>query len=312
MMERPFFSISKRKRNKPIEYKSPDGAMYIKVTSHPEHGMATIWDADILIWCISKIMAERERGQNDFSPTIYTTPHELLTGIARGTSGRDYTELMSAIRRLRSTDVETNIRAGRRRFVAFHYLEQLAGEGSEPDDVNQLKTIALTLPKWIFDGIMNANVLTLDREYFLLKGGLERAVYRIVRKHAGVQEGGWLVKVDTLCAKTGSEGSLKKFAFRMRELAKQDDLPGYIMRMTTAADGSPAIHFLSRGIAARQDAANTIESQMRRHRDEARSVWVDSGKDPRKFDDAWQGWIKSGNKPAAFADVHRRLAARFA
>jgi plasmid replication initiation protein len=257
-------------------------------------------------------MAERERGQNDFSPTIYTTPHELLTGIARDTGGKDYKELMAAIRRLRSTDVETNIRAGKRRFVAFHYLEQLAGEGSEPDDPNQLKSIALTLPKWIFDGIMNADVLTLDRQYFLLKGGLERAVYRIVRKHAGMQEKGWLVKVETLYAKTGSEGSLKKFAYRMRELAKEDDLPGYIMRMTTAADGSPAIQFLSRSIAAKQDAANTRESQERRHRDEARAAWVDTGKDARRFEEAWQNWIKSGNDAAAFADVHRTLMARSA
>jgi plasmid replication initiation protein len=309
MMERPFFSISKKKRNKPIEYKSPDGSMYIKVTAHPEHGMATIWDADIIIWCISKIMAAREKGHNDFSPTIYTTPHEVLTGIARGTSGRDYSELMSAIRRLRSTDIETNIRAGRRRFVAFHYLEQLEGEGSEPDDANQLKTIALTLPKWIFDGIMNANVLTLDREYFLLKGGLERAVYRIARKHAGVQEHGWLVKVETLYAKTGSEGSLKKFAFRMRELAKQDDLPGYIMRMATAADGSAAIHFLSRSVAARLNEDYARRKKVGHHREEARSVWIDGGRNPREFDRAFAEWCATGASVAQFIDTYRQNAA---
>jgi plasmid replication initiation protein len=310
MMERPFFSISKRKRNKAIEYKSPDGSMWIKVTAHPEHGMATIWDADIIIWCISKIVAAREKGDNDFGPTIYTTPYELLTGIARGTGGKDYADLMNAIRRLRNTDIETNIRAGRRRYVAFHYLEQLEGEGSEPDAASELKTIALTLPKWIFDGIMNANVLTLDREYFLLKGGLERAVYRIARKHAGMQEQGWLVKVETLHAKTGSEGPLKKFAFRMRAMAAANNLPGYTMQMTTAADGSPAIRFLSRSITARRDVAHAAEKQLHRHRDTARTAWIDTGRDPRNFEEAWQGWIKSGNDPAVFAELHRSLTAQ--
>jgi plasmid replication initiation protein len=106
MMERPFFSLSKRPRKSPIEYKNADGSLWIKVTAHPDYGMATIWDADILIWCISQIMAARERGDNDFGRTIYTSPYELLRGIARGTSGRDYVELMAAIKRLRSTDVE--------------------------------------------------------------------------------------------------------------------------------------------------------------------------------------------------------------
>ena len=45
MMERPFFSISKRKRNKPIHYATPDGKLWIKVNANPVHGMATIWDS---------------------------------------------------------------------------------------------------------------------------------------------------------------------------------------------------------------------------------------------------------------------------
>jgi plasmid replication initiation protein len=103
--------------------------MWIKVTAHPDYGMATIWAAAILIWCISKIIAARDAGDNDFGRSIYTTPYELLQGIARDVGGKDYIELMNAIRRLRNTDVETNIRAGRRRYVASHYLDQLEGEG---------------------------------------------------------------------------------------------------------------------------------------------------------------------------------------
>jgi len=90
MMERPFFSISKRKRNKQIQYETPDGKLWIKVTGNPTYGMATIWDADILIWCISRMVAQRDAGKNDLRPIIHTTPYELLKGIARGTSGQPH------------------------------------------------------------------------------------------------------------------------------------------------------------------------------------------------------------------------------
>ena len=49
-MERPFFSLAKSKRIKPISYTSPDGSVWVTVKAVPDYGMATIWDADILIW----------------------------------------------------------------------------------------------------------------------------------------------------------------------------------------------------------------------------------------------------------------------
>ena len=53
-MERPFFSLSKRKRLKPINYESRDG-IFVRVTANPEFGMATIWDADVLIGTVSRL-----------------------------------------------------------------------------------------------------------------------------------------------------------------------------------------------------------------------------------------------------------------
>ena len=53
-MERPFFSLSKRKRVKPIDYRSPDGKVWVEVSPHQKYGMATIWDADVLIWAASR------------------------------------------------------------------------------------------------------------------------------------------------------------------------------------------------------------------------------------------------------------------
>jgi plasmid replication initiation protein len=68
-MERPFFSLSKRKRLAPISYESTDGTIWVKVQPHQDFGMATIWDADILIWAVSVIIDMQNRGSNDIPRT---------------------------------------------------------------------------------------------------------------------------------------------------------------------------------------------------------------------------------------------------
>ena len=55
LMAYPFFSLAKSKRLTPIDFKA--GSVKIRVEAVPEHGMATIWDADVLIWAASVIGA---------------------------------------------------------------------------------------------------------------------------------------------------------------------------------------------------------------------------------------------------------------
>ena len=53
-MERPFFSLAKSKRMKPISNTSIENdGIFVTVQPHQDFGMATIWDADILIWAAS-------------------------------------------------------------------------------------------------------------------------------------------------------------------------------------------------------------------------------------------------------------------
>lgn len=48
LMAWPFFSLAKSPRTVPIAFEM--GQTWISVEAVHEHGMATIWDADILIW----------------------------------------------------------------------------------------------------------------------------------------------------------------------------------------------------------------------------------------------------------------------
>ena len=58
LMAYPFFSLAKTKRIVPIDFRA--GAIAIRVEAVPEHGMATIWDADVLIWAASQIVEARD------------------------------------------------------------------------------------------------------------------------------------------------------------------------------------------------------------------------------------------------------------
>jgi len=248
-MERPFFSLQKRKRVKPIEYNSPDGETWVKIEAIPAYGMATIWDADILIWAASTLNRMREQGVNDLPRTLKTTSYDLLRAIKRDTSGRAYQELQAALQRLQTTSISTSIRAPKRRTKAgFNWLDKWTLE-MDPD-TDQPRGMTITLSDWVYEGIMGErSLLTMHQDYFLLTGGLERALYRIARKHAGNQKGGWTCRVEVLRDKTGSDSKLKEFNRMLRKVVEADQLPDYAVKMAKTADGSPAVLFRLRGEA---------------------------------------------------------------
>ncbi|MET3579925.1 plasmid replication initiation protein [Mesorhizobium robiniae] len=107
LMAYPFFSLSKSHRIQPIDFSAGD--VVIRVEAVPEHGMATIWDADILIWAASQIVEARDAGLRT-SRLMAATPYEILTFIGRGVGARDYQRLKAALDRLQATTVATTIR----------------------------------------------------------------------------------------------------------------------------------------------------------------------------------------------------------
>lgn len=227
MMERPFFSLAKTKRVKPIDYTSPDGKLWVNVSSNPQFGMATIWDADILIYCASMLADMQRRGINDIPRTLHIMPYDLLRAIGRPTTGRAYELLGQALDRLVSTTVKTNIRAENRREATFGWLDgwtQLVDERTE-----RSRGMTLELSNWFWEGVlMKGGVLSIDRAYFDITGGRERWLYRVARKHAGgAGEGGFAISMPTLFEKSGAEGPYRRFKFEIIKIAAKNALPGY-------------------------------------------------------------------------------------
>ncbi|PVM88606.1 replication initiator protein A [Caulobacter endophyticus] len=282
-MERPFFSLQKRKRLKPIEYRSGDGEVAVKVEAVPAYGMATIWDADILIWAASALNRIKAEGRNDVPRSLKVTAYDLLRSIQRDTGGKDYNDLKAALDRLQTTTISTSIRAKKGRDRRFSWLDSWE---VEVDPVTE-KPIALkiTLSDWVYEGIINEkSVLTMHPDYFHLSGGLERAIYRIARKHAGDQDEGWTCRVSLLHEKTGSDSVPKEFNRMMRKIVEANELPEYDLSYVTAGDGSPAVRFIRRSAVERVQIQAELEAEdatrRRREREDRRADEVDGLLDP--------------------------------
>ena len=191
LMERPFFSLSKSRRTTPILYKARD--VEVQVFGMPEHGMATIWDADVLIWAASQIVEAEDNGLRT-SRFLRFTPYQLLAAIGRARGATEYRLLKSALARLQSTVIATTIRHGehwrRQQFSWINEWEEMVTRSG------RVEGMEFVLPEWFYRGVLDRSlVLTIDPAYFRLTGGIERWLYRIARKHAGRQPRGWAFEI---------------------------------------------------------------------------------------------------------------------
>lgn len=227
LMERPFFSLAKTPRTRPILYKAAD--VEVQVLAMPKHGMATIWDADVLIWAASQIVAAENNGLRT-SRFFRFTPYHLLRAIGRSTGNRQYLLLKAALARLQSTVIATTIRNGphwrRRQFSWINEWEEMTTRAG------RVEGMEFVLPEWFYNSVIDRSlVLTIDPAYFRLTGGIERWVYRVARKHAGHQPEGWAFEISHLHQKSGSLARLSDFALDLRRIAARQPLPGYRLQI---------------------------------------------------------------------------------
>lgn len=249
-MERPFFSLSKSKRMKPIEYVNENDGIFVTVQPHQDYGMATIWDADILIWAASVLCDMKNRGTNDIPRELKFQPHDLLKAIARSTGGRDYAQLRDSLERLKTTVVTTNIRVKRsQKTTMFSWIDQW-------DDLIDASTresrgLTLTVSDWFYRGVTeDGGVLSIDPAYFSITGGRERWLYRVARKHAGGNGAdGFAISMPVLFEKSGAEGTYRRFKFEILRIIQNNALPGFSLSVRSETGGEPLVHMLRREFA---------------------------------------------------------------
>lgn len=231
MMEHPFYSLSKKPETTIRRYEH--NGSYIEITPSVK-GLATIYDKDILIYCISQLIHSLKKGEK-VSQTVRINSHDLLMFTNRGTAGKDYNALCEAIDRLAGTRISTNIKTGDEEdYRNFGLIDDSSIKRKRGLD-GRLLWIEVTLSKWVFQAIQSQEVLTLHRDYFRLRKPIERRVYEITRKHCGQQDN-WCIKLDTLHKKSGSKSSVKEFRRAIRHIAEHNHLPDYTISFDETAD----------------------------------------------------------------------------
>jgi len=224
-MEHPVFSLSTRPDRRILRYER--GGVEVTVTPSVR-GRATIFDADILIFCISQLMAALNAGR-PVSRHLTLTAHDLLLATRRETSGDGYRRLRDAFERLAGTRITTNIVTGPAEdptevTTGFGLIE--AWEIVRKTRKGRMVRVRVVLSEWLFRAVLAKSVLTLSRDYFGLRRPLERRIYALARKHCGAQPA-WQVSVATLAEKSGSASPRRVFRAMLREIIAEDRLPGY-------------------------------------------------------------------------------------
>ena len=207
----------------------------------------------MLIWAASQLVEARNRGLC-LSRRMAATPFEILRFTRRGTSTRDYLRLKAALDRLQSTSIVTSIRQSTaRRMHRFSWIN----EWKEYADHRRAPGLELLLPDWFYAAVLDpAQLLTIDPAYFDLTGGFERWLYRLVRKHGGVQKEGWQFEFRHLYRKSGSVARFTDFAIDLRRIVTRQSLPGYRLTVHRARNDIELLRFRAVSVAARAKHAD--------------------------------------------------------
>ena len=173
LMERPFFAVTNKPPRELRRYVSPgDGRFTLSVHAEdPNLGVATLRDAEILMFVIEFLNRRKNSGM-ELTDVVEVSMRDLLTGIGRGSGGRQYKLLKESLERLRRTLVTTNIGP--------------TGEATGLDSFrfvtswfcNPTEGLEVRVSDWILQSIKAGALLSLDPGYLKLASGYASGQHR--------------------------------------------------------------------------------------------------------------------------------------
>ena len=222
-MEHPLFSLTPNPDGRELRYETEKDVMQINPSVK---GLPTIFDKDILIFCISRLMDAKNRGEK-ISKKLKFSAHDLLLSTQRRTGGVEYNRLRDAFVRLQGTQFISNIKTGGEATETMFSIFSEAGFSFDTTSKKmRVKHCEVTLSDWVMRSIESNEVVQISPEYFGLRKPLERRLYEIARKHCGNQKT-FSIGLKKLQVKTGSNTELKQFRRYVREAIERDNIPFY-------------------------------------------------------------------------------------
>jgi plasmid replication initiation protein len=224
-MEHPIFSLATKPDLNIREYEHNG----VKVAVIPSTlGLATIHDKDILIYCISQLIAKMNAGLQPHR-TLHIKAFDMLVSTNRNIDGRGYEQLVAALDRLSGTRIRTNIKTGGEEITSGFGLID-SWNIIRHSDSGRMSEIRVNLSDWVFNAVLGREVLTLHRDYFRLRKPMERRIYELARKHCGKQDD-WSISLDLLrkkCGSASSDGEFRRLVGMIcAEDAEHSHMPDY-------------------------------------------------------------------------------------
>lgn len=288
-MEHPIFSLS-TKPDRGIRRYEHNG-LFVEITPSVQ-GLATIHDRDVLIYCISQLIA----GLNDGRPlsrTVRFKAYDLLQATNRMTNGQGYEALKAAFQRLRGTTISTNITTdGLEQLDVFGLIDRARIVRETRD--GRMQEVEIELSEWVFNAVKAKEVLTLHRDYFRLRKPIERRVYEIARKHCGSQ-GEWKISLDLLQKKSGSNSTSREFKRLISNITEQDALHHHMPDYAIRIEGDNVV-FRNRGsMLPREEPKQIAFAYLRTETYEAARVAAPTW-DVYHLEREWRDWMKEAPK----------------
>lgn len=222
-MEHPIYSLSTVPERRRLNYENGDVRVEIIPSSI---GLPTVFDKDIVIYCISKLMQAKNQGEA-IKQEVRLTTHDLLVETNRPTNNLGYERLLPALNRLRGVVINTTISTGNTKTThGFGLIDAFEYNRKGSMHAERLKYLDIKLSDWIYRAIASSEVLPINRDYFRLRAPVDRRIYEIVRKHCGKQTS-WRVGLELLQKKVGSKQAEKHFHAHLRNLVRSNHLPDY-------------------------------------------------------------------------------------
>lgn len=292
-MAHPIFSLSTKPDHRMRRYENESGQSYLEVKPSAD-GLATIHDRDVLIYCISQIMAALNEGQQ-VSRTVRLKAYDLLKATNRVTDGRGYDGLRAALVRLQGTQIETNIVTGGEEQLDLFSIIDRARIVRETRD-GRMQEIEIQLSDWVFNAIQAHEVLTLHRNYFRLRKPLERRLYELARKHCG-KKSEWRISLPVLQRKCGSASTLREFRRLVSNISKQDEAHNHIPDYAIRIDGQMVV-FHNRHIGEVLDPPSEALKICLRSESFESARALAPGWDVYVLEGEWRAWMHDGGLDA--------------
>jgi plasmid replication initiation protein len=250
-----FFSLTREHQTELPRY--DDGKYTIEVEG-TKHGVASIWDKEVLIYLESLLQDRINRGEAP-SPIFQFTANDLFRITGSHPGGSAYERLEGALKRLKGTMVTTNLlddddeggETGGFSWIDDYRIKWRKNKNGE----KSMQAVSVILGRRLYKAILKRQqILTYDSRYFQLKP-LEKRLYEIARAHVGKQPG-FKMGLEKLRLRVGTQNDLRRFKAEL--VSQQAQVPAPRLRPEPDRSAYPALHRRQEAEADRTDAIEIV------------------------------------------------------